>query len=565
MKNINKVSSVILILIFALSCQLYAQNVNDFIVEGNSDLENDKLREAVEHFDKAIELDRNSSLAYYGKGVAYDKLAKFDTALYYFRKSIKYKNDFGKAHFMSGLIRYKLKLFSKCIHDFDMAVKYDRQNTDAINLRAFAKDRVGLYESAAIDFRILSEKIPENRKFPLLLGISLIKMDSLHSGIVQMNNLICQYPDYDTAYFYRGMAEHLFEKYDSALVSYSKVLELNPKYFEAMNFRGRCLQERDSTSEENDDLRNWKLIRPDGIQYYTDLGYDCFYNSDFRNSILHFRKVLSLDSNNADAYYNIANAYFEMDYNTLAIFYENKALEINPEKTDANFIKLKAHYWLYYTRKHTVFYDLISERYGFYYQRYTLSYQNHIDSLEYLSEIILKEDPFNHKCYRIMGDLYRHEDEFKKSLNNYNKALEISQEPIVYYLRSILHYWDDNHDEALGDIDKARELDPDDIDYILTRANYLTDRGDAKEANRIFDELIETQMDLSQIYYIRGLIKYEISKNFRAAILDYDKAIEIDPYYAIAYLYRSTAKKDIDDEAGSKVDYQLYEKYRGRQ
>ena len=565
MKNINKVSSVILILIFALSCQLYAQNVNDFIVEGNSDLEIDKLREAVEHFDKAIELDRNSFLAYYGKGIAYDKLAKFDTALYYIRKSIKYKNDFGKAHFMSGLIRYKLKLFSKCIHDFDMAVKYDRQNTDAINLRAFAKDRVGLYESAAIDFRILSEKIPENRKFPLLLGISLIKMDSLHSGIVQMNNLINQYPDYDTAYFYRGMAEHLFEKYDSALVSYSKVLELNPKYFEAMNFRGRCLQERDSTSEENDDLRNWKLIRPDGIQYYTDLGYDCFYNSDFRNSILHFRKVLSLDSNNADAYYNIANAYLEMGYNKLAIFYANKTLEINPKKTDANFIKLNAHFWLYNTRKRTVFYDLITTKYGYYYQRSTLSYQNHIDSIEYLSKIILKEDPFNYKCYRILGDLYRYEEEFNKSLKHYNKALEISQEPILYFLRSILQYWDDDYDEALSDIDKARELDPFDIDNILIRALYLSAKGDEKEANKIFDELIETQLDLSLIYFDRGFIKYEISENFRAAILDFDKAIEIDPYYANAYRYRSYAKSVLDDKEGSYIDNTLYEKYRGRQ
>jgi tetratricopeptide (TPR) repeat protein len=55
-------------------------------------------------------------------------------------------------------------------------------------------------------------------------------------------------------------------------------------------------------------------------------------------------------------------------------------------------------------------------------------------------------------------------------------------------------------------------------------------------------------------YYYRGKAKYPL-KDYRGAIQDYSKAIELDPEYAHAYYYRGNAKVNLKDYRGAIQDY----------
>ena len=55
-------------------------------------------------------------------------------------------------------------------------------------------------------------------------------------------------------------------------------------------------------------------------------------------------------------------------------------------------------------------------------------------------------------------------------------------------------------------------------------------------------------------YVNRGNAKYDL-QDFRGAIQDYSKAIELDPSYAVAYFNRGNAKYDLQDYIGAIQDY----------
>jgi tetratricopeptide (TPR) repeat protein len=70
-------------------------------------------------------------------------------------------------------------------------------------------------------------------------------------------------------------------------------------------------------------------------------------------------------------------------------------------------------------------------------------------------------------------------------------------------------------------------------------------------------------LDYAIAYYNRGVAKSNLGRN-EAAILDYNKAIELNPNHANAYYNRGLAKSALGDKTGAKKDYEkavkLYQK-----
>ena len=84
----------------------------------------------------------------------------------------------------------------------------------------------------------------------------------------------------------------------------------------------------------------------------------------------------------------------------------------------------------------------------------------------------------------------------------------------------------------------------DDLAVIYTnRGNAHRDKGDFDKAVVDFDRAIQINPNFTTAYYNRGLA-YRVTGNVDAAIADDDKAIEIKPDFAIAYYVRANAYYD---------------------
>jgi len=85
------------------------------------------------------------------------------------------------------------------------------------------------------------------------------------------------------------------------------------------------------------------------------------------------------------------------------------------------------------------------------------------------------------------------------------------------------------------------------LTYAQTAEDYLKagntkyELKDYKGALQDYNKAIELNTNYAYAYYNRGIAKYEL-KDYSGAIQDFTKAIELDPNYAVTYYNRGAAK-----------------------
>jgi len=113
------------------------------------------------NYEKSIELFTNvistcdvyDASAYYGRGLAYDKLGDFHSAIDNYTKAIKANPNYWKAYFNRGCVYYDLKKYELAIRDFSIAIKLNPIDADAYLIRGSAKIKLGRVKDGYRDVR----------------------------------------------------------------------------------------------------------------------------------------------------------------------------------------------------------------------------------------------------------------------------------------------------------------------------------------------------------------------------------------------------------------------------
>ncbi|MEI6090914.1 MAG: tetratricopeptide repeat protein [bacterium] len=83
--------------------------------------------------------------------------------------------------------------------------------------------------------------------------------------------------------------------------------------------------------------------------------------------------------------------------------------------------------------------------------------------------------------------------------------------------------------------------------------------GNYKEAIAELDKALEINPKLPKAYCFRGSAKY-LSGNVNGAIADFNNAIKLDPKDNLSYYRRGLAKYDIGDKNGARLDLEKADK-----
>ncbi|QDV57664.1 tetratricopeptide repeat protein [Rosistilla oblonga] len=107
---------------------------------------------------------------------------------------------------------------------------------------------------------------------------------------------------------------------------------------------------------------------------------------------------------------------------------------------------------------------------------------------------------------------------------------------------------------AIEDFRNALRLDPNRWRAKQNMAFVYATRGQMKEAEALFDDVIQTKPDHANAFFNRGELRYEMGK-LPAAISDYDRAIALQPGEADFYTGRGHARFQHGDIGPAIDDY----------
>ncbi|WP_238845516.1 tetratricopeptide repeat protein [Nostoc edaphicum] len=195
--------------------------------------------EALQDFDRAIELDPKYDWAIACRGQTYHKMKCYREALQDFDRAIELNSKFDWAIAHRARTYHRMKFYREALQDFDRAIELNPKFDWAIVLRAQTYHRMKFYREALQDF---DRAIELNPKFDWAIAHrarTYHRMKFYREALQDFDRAIELNPKFDWAIVLRAQTYQSMERYPEALKDFDRAIELNPKYDWAIVHRGQ--------------------------------------------------------------------------------------------------------------------------------------------------------------------------------------------------------------------------------------------------------------------------------------------------------------------------------------
>lgn len=285
--------------------------------------------------------------------------------------------------------------------------------------------------------------------------------------------------------------------------------------------------------------------------YYNSKGQEFYNKKDFDSAIQYFHKAIVIDKRNEKAYNNLGMSYWCQNNTEAAIKYFKKAHSVNHCYTQP-LVNLSNLYKQLGDTKNQVWYlkkaicinnnDYLAYYYlGDYYK----AWGNYPKAIENYKESVKINQKFP-QVYLSLATCFFETEDFNYSIMALKQYLELCpNSDYAYFMMSKSALALCRYDEAKAYIQSAIAIcNNNQYQLELAKINYYT--GDYQPALDLFLIVLQSG-DNAEVFNYVGLCNYKL-KNIEIAIVNFNKAIELDGlrpiyYYNLAQCYKSLGDK----------------------
>lgn len=205
---------------------------------GNFIMNHGGFNEALNDFNKAIELAPNHFDAFNNRGNLFMNHNLYDSALKDFNKAIKLKPDLSTAYYNRGIIFMQEKKFDQAIKDFSKAIELKPNDFETYFKRGYVFTTIGRNEEALNYYNKAIKINPDKVQAYINRGYLYMTLKENDAALKDFSKAIRLVPDHVTAYYNRGVLYYAEKKFEEAIINYSAVIAIRPDYTEAYYNRG---------------------------------------------------------------------------------------------------------------------------------------------------------------------------------------------------------------------------------------------------------------------------------------------------------------------------------------
>lgn len=334
--------------------------------------------DALRSYDRALELDPQDSLTNFNRASVLRELKRFDDALASYERAIELRPDHADAHVNRGNVLREMERFEAAVKSYDTALELVVKGPSArlaFHGRGLALAAMRMYEEALASYDMALLQDSNDYLAHANRGLALKRLNRSDDALAAFQQAIALKDDHVEAYFYRGQifqelgrfddalssfettikltpdaaspylahASHGFalaalKRFEEALVSLKRAVELNSRYIEAHCACGHILQELGRHEEAVSCYDAAISLEPDSVHLFPAYCSRAFVLKDLKRlaeALASYDRAIELKSDDADVYLNRAGILQELGFHEDAISSFDRAIVLKPTFVEA--------------------------------------------------------------------------------------------------------------------------------------------------------------------------------------------------------------------------------------
>jgi len=355
------------------------------------------------------------------------------------------------------------------------------------------------------------------------------------SAFTDINNAIANYnknakAQKEDLYTQRGQYYVDIENYNQALKDYETAHKINSKYTDVLFDRANLYYTLKNYSASDNDWKDILKIEKDNMNAQIGLARNMIARGQTDDAIKELDRLERIEPTNPFIFAYRSDAYAKKEDYRSAI----------DDLID----------WCDYDDIDSAKADILAE-----YSGHELTY-----ALAKVSEKVVKakDDNEKYKWLLLRNSLYTIHGMYKKAIEDYNAIETLTSNPNerFYFVRGNCYANLGEYDKAIADYNEGLKLG-DDKNLYNSKASVKRLKGDYKSAITNFSKVIELDPMNSNAYFNRGWTK-ELDKNYQGALKDYTTSIKIDNKVTYPYFFRGRLYLlQLNDFLSAKKDFQM--------
>jgi tetratricopeptide (TPR) repeat protein len=230
---------------------------------GNALLQKGQVDEALEQFQKALEINHHDVDAHSNLGAALFQKGQVDDAVAHYKKALEINPNYAQANYNLGLALFQKGQVDDAVAQYKKAVKINPYYPEAHNNLGNALLQEGQVDEALEQFQKALEINPDYVDAHSNLGITLFRKGQVDDAVAQYKKALEINPDYVNAHY--NLANALFQKgqLDEAVAQFQKAVEIKPTSFTIRYNLGSALFQKGQLDEAITQFQEVLRLKPD--------------------------------------------------------------------------------------------------------------------------------------------------------------------------------------------------------------------------------------------------------------------------------------------------------------
>tara|TARA_B100001057_G_C22849907_1_gene950570 strand:+ start:112 stop:3132 length:3021 start_codon:yes stop_codon:yes gene_type:complete len=510
----------------------YKKGANEWFNSGYAKYNSKDYKGAIEDFNRAVEIKSNDFMLYKWRGFSKTNIGDYKGSIEDFNKAIEIESNDFNLYFWRGASKSSIKDYEGAINDYDKAIKIKPNKFEIYRRRGYIKSSIKDYKGAILDLdKVIDAKtsIATNLDYQNR-GISKYFSEDYNGSISDLKKV--NEPS-EISLFFLGTSNYRIKDYKNAIPYFDKVINLDgDNVKESYQFRGTSkLYLNDFEGAILDLDRSIELGLNESENYYQRaLAKGQLKN--YNGAIEDFSKSIEIMPDNASYYYgrailfeiikNYPNAIADLnkaiEFSTNVDYFFFKRAELKSQINDyegslndySKTVELNVNFPDVYFRRASVKYDL----------------EDFEGAINDLTTVIDKDDKPYADVYKFRAEIKLISDDSKGALNDLNIALSI--DPNDYELYVVRGSVKNNLDDFVGsikDFNKSIELIDEPTALIYDQiASVRRESGDPKGAIEDYNKALSIDPNYTSSIGGRGTAKSYL-KDMEGACADWNEAL----------------------------------------